>query len=131
MPPPSPPNRFANSRRFMQHRQNSMEALSWMVLPPAAPVTLPKLELVTLVVGLLQRTKLKGFCASARTSARTFSVIGMRLASESDSLFPEKPRTQSSTLAVFPSWNVVGDANAARFKYVLVAGSNSRGLVAR
>jgi hypothetical protein len=68
------------------------------------------------VLGLLQRTKLKGFCASARRTARTFSVIGIRFASDKDSLLPEKPRSQSKALAVLPSWNWDGAANAAAFK---------------
>ena len=69
-----------------------------------------------LVVGLLQRTRLNGLVASARTTARTRSLMGIRLASDSDSLFPEKPRTQSTTRAVFPRANVDGVAKAAELR---------------
>src|SRR5580700_6569567 len=106
-----------------------MVAFNCIVRPAAAAVTFPKVELVMLVPGLLQRTKLKGFCASARRIARTLSVISMRLASDKDSLLPEKPRSQSKALAVLPSWNSEGAANAAAFRYRLVAGLKFRGLV--
>ena len=42
--------------------------------------------------------------------------MGMRLASDSDSLFPEKPRTQSRSRAVLPSAKVDGVAKAAEFR---------------
>src|ERR1039457_7070179 len=100
-----------------------------MVRPPAAPVTLPKLELVMVVFGLLQRTKLNGLVASARTTARRRSLMGIRLASERDSLFPEKPRTQSRTRAVLPSAKVEGVAKAAEFRERSRAGSKPRGAV--
>ena len=108
---PAPrPDPLPNSRRFIFSAGGSEfhRRVELNLRPPAAPVTLPKLELVMLVVGLLQRTKLNGLVASARTTARRRSLIGMRLASESDSLFLEKPRTQSSTRAVLPNAKVEG-----------------------
>jgi hypothetical protein len=42
--------------------------------------------------------------------------MGIRFASDKDSLLPEKPRRQSKALAVLPSWNWDGAANAAAFK---------------
>ena len=84
--------------------------------PGAAAVTLPNCELVILVLGLFQRTKLNGFCRSARRMPRKWSPSGVDLAADTASLFCEKPRTQSSTLAVLPSWKVGGVVKADAFR---------------